>query len=187
MSKRWDVIFSVVCWSVFLYTYSSLYSKLSLFILMFQKWLKNSLFMSHLLFLDFPFWQQDGHFDLLCSCFFLYYFIIRKETAKDWQQYPKDGYWIFQFNGADLLFVRDVQQGILPADIDSRACKLNIYPWSEHIAPTSCYSVQTWSSLIFVCSIPWKLQVCCTYCQWLSSRSRHTFSMRLSIKQLYPF
>lgn len=82
--------------------------------------------------------------------------------------------------------VLDVQQGILPACIDSINVLLtrnrNTLQW---LLAIQCRNEVVW--WIFVCSIPRKLQVCCTYCQWLSSRLRQTFSMRPSIKQFYPF
>lgn len=108
MSKRQHAIFSVVCWSVFLYTCTSLYSNLSLFILMFQKWLNTPGNVTSLIF-DFVFWQQDGHFDLLCSCFsFLRFSVKERKRQQTWQQYPIDGYWIFQFDSADLLFTKSL-------------------------------------------------------------------------------
>lgn len=147
--------------------------------------------MSHLSFLILTAGQT---FWPAVQLFFLYFFSIKESKQQ------QTGSSILKmvteyFSSTALTFyllkafsVRDVQQGILPAGIDSGACKWNIYLWSEHIAPTSCHSVQRWSSLIDICLFHSReLQVCCTYCQWLSSRLRHTFSMRLSIKQFYPF
>lgn len=53
--------------------------------------------------------------------------------------------------------------------------------------PRECFGF-VWKSVYeILCfySIPWKLQVCCTYCQQLSCKLRHTFTMRLQIKLFY--
>lgn len=76
------------------------------------------------------------------------------------------------YNTVYSSMVSALQRKVLPWNI----C-LNIYP--SYIFPPFCRGdlVCTWP--IFVCSIPWKLQVCCTYCQRLSCKLRHTFIMRL--------
>lgn len=53
----------------------------------------------------------------------------------------------------------------------------------ETCLPRECFGF-IWKSVYeILCfySIPWKLQVCCTYCQQLSCKLRHTFTMRLQI------
>lgn len=61
------------------------------------------------------------------------------------------------------------------------------FPSPRTCLPRECFGF-IWKSVYeILCfySIPWKLQVCCTYCQQLSCKLRHTFTMRLQIKLFY--